>query len=76
MPKPERVRETHDPDLLRGYLDRAHARIDELARELAAEQAQTRRLRLVIALRPFQPGWRHRRVPRTTVQRTTQGGHS
>ena len=42
-----------DPDLLRAYLERAHARIDALARELADEKALTRRLRAVIALLPY-----------------------
>ena len=74
MPRVPRLRETADPDLLRDYLDRAHARIDALSGELARERAMTRQLRLVIALRPFQPGQRHRRVPRTPVRRTTQGG--
>ena len=55
------VRDTADPDLLRSYLDRAHARIDALARELAEEQALTRRLRLVIALGPY-----------TALRRSTQ----
>ena len=76
MPKPVRVREATDPELLLGYLDRAHARIDELARELAAEQALTRRLRLVIALRQFNPVRRVRPVPRTIAHRTAQGGPS
>ena len=66
MPEP---RGTSDLDLLRAYLDRAHARIDDLARELATERALIRELRLVIALRPYQPGCKHRRVPRTVVRR-------
>lgn len=54
MTRPIRViRECDDPELLRAYLDRAHARNAELAAELAAEQALTRRLKLVIALAPY-----------------------
>lgn len=68
--------EPTDLDLLRSYLDRAHARIDALARDLARERAMTRELRLVVALRPFQSGQRHRRVPRTTEHRTARGGPS
>lgn len=62
MTRPDRARarETADPELLLAYLDRAHARIDDLAGELAAERALTRRLRSVIALLPYNPRRGHR----------------
>lgn len=49
---------------LHDELAHAYRRLDQLARELAAEQALTRRLRAVIALAPFNAVRRPRYRPR------------
>lgn len=52
-----------DVDQLNAELARAYARLADLSRELADEQALTRRLKTVIALMPLNP----RRAPPATT---------
>lgn len=59
---------------LRAELDRAHSRLRDTCRELTAEQALVRRLRLVVALGPFQrplppPPARRRAATAMTLRR-------